>query len=216
MNQRQAVKRRYRSPLRDSQAAATRLRVIEAATRLFLDAGYGATSIDAIAQAAGVSRATVFATVGSKPALLKTAYDVAIVGDDEPIPLPERPESRAVRAEPDPRRYLERYAHLVMPLLARVAPMYEAVRGAASADPEVRPVWDKLQAERRLGAAHIVEDIAAKGGLRRGADREALADAVWVLIEPGPYHQLVNGRGWTAERYEAWLASRLVHELLDG
>jgi AcrR family transcriptional regulator len=214
MNQARDVKRRYQSPLRDAQAAATRVRVIDAATRLFLERGYGATSIDAVAAAAGVSRATIFATVGSKPALLKTAYDVALVGDDEPIPFPQRPESRAVRAEPDPRRYLERYSHLIVPLLARVAPMYEAVRGAASADPEVRPVWDKLQLERRIGASNIVGDVASKGGLGSDADPEALADAVWVLIEPSLYQQLVNGRGWSPDRYEAWLARALTHELL--
>src|SRR3954451_2289486 len=100
MNQANAVKRGYRSPLRDAQAAATRVRVIEAASALFLERGYGATSIDAIAEAAGVSRATVFATVGSRPALLKTPYAAPLFGDEEPIPFPLRPESQAVRAEP--------------------------------------------------------------------------------------------------------------------
>jgi hypothetical protein len=139
---------------------------------------------------------------------------VALVGDDEPIPFPERPESRSVRAEPDPGRYLDRYVELVLPLLARLAPMYEAVRGAASADPDMRPVWDKLQAERRIGAGNVVGDVAAKGGLRRDVEPEVLADAVWVLIEPSLYHQLVNRRGWTRDRYGAWLARLLKSELL--
>ena len=85
------VKRKtYRSPLRDSQAEETRLRVVTAAARLFIERGYGATSIDAIAEAAGVGRATVFTSVGGKAALLRLAYDIAIVGDDEPVPLPQR------------------------------------------------------------------------------------------------------------------------------
>jgi len=87
----QEVKRTYQSTLRGAQAQSTREAVIAAAGRLFSEQGYAATSIDDIAAAAGVSRATVFTSVGGKPKLLKTALDVAIVGDDEPVPLPERP-----------------------------------------------------------------------------------------------------------------------------
>jgi AcrR family transcriptional regulator len=208
------VKRPYRSPLRTAHAGQTRRAIIEAATRLFVETGYGASSIDAIALAAGVSRATVFAAVGSKAALLKMAYDVALVGDDEPVALPDRAASKAIRAEPDARRYLERYAALVSELGGRVAAVYEAVRGAASADPEVRPVWDKIQEERRIGAAHVVSDTASKGPLRDGLDAEAAADLVWVLIDPGLYHLLVNVRDWPPERHRDWLATSLQHELL--
>jgi AcrR family transcriptional regulator len=208
------VKRPYRSPLRAAHAGQTQRAIIDAATRLFVEIGYGATSIDAIAQAAGVSRATVFTAVGGKAALLKRAYDVALVGDDEPVSLPDRAASRAIRAEPDPRRYLELYAGLVADLGGRVAAVYEAVRGAASADPDVRPVWDKIQQERRIGAAHVVADTAAKGPLRDGIDAESAADIVWVLNDPGLYHLLVNVRGWPAERYREWLAASLQHELL--
>jgi AcrR family transcriptional regulator len=210
-----AVKRAYRSPLREAQAGQTRRVIVDAATRLFVEAGYGATSIDAVAEAAGVSRATVFAAVGSKAALLKTAYDVALVGDDEPVALPDRADSRAIRAEPDPYRYLEGYAGLLVELGGRVAAVYEAIRGAASADPEIRPVWEKIQQERRIGAAHVVADTAAKGPLRDGLDRESAADVVWVLNDPGLFHMLVNVRGWPPDRYRRWLAHSLQRELLS-
>ena len=214
MNNGTPVKRQYRSPRRTAQADRTRRAIVEAATRLFVDVGYGATSIDAIADMAGVSRATVFTAVGGKPQLLKRAYDVALVGDDAPVSLPDRADSRAIRAEPDPSRYLERYAGLVAELGGRVAAVYEAVRGAASADPEVRPVWDKIQQERRIGAAHVVADTASKGPLRDGIDPEGAADVVWVLNDPGLYHLLVNVRGWSAERYRDWVAASLQRELL--
>src|SRR6187402_1824438 len=142
MNSQPDVKRSYDSPLRKAQAAATRRAIIDAAATSFIQHGYVATSIETIAEAAGVSRATVFTSVGGKKALLKTAYDVALVGDDEPIPFPLRPASLAVRAEPDPIPYLAGYAGLVTDIDRRVAPIYEAVRGAASADPEVRDVFD--------------------------------------------------------------------------
>jgi AcrR family transcriptional regulator len=209
-----AVKRAYRSPLRKSHASHTQRTIVDAATRLFVDTGYGATSVDAIAVAAGVSRATVFAAVGGKAELLKRVYDVALVGDDRPVALPDRDEPRAIRAEPDPGRYLERYAGMLAELGGRVARVYEAVRGAASADPDVRPVWDKIQEERRIGATHVVADTASKGPLRAGIDEVAAADVVWVLNDPGLYHLLVNVRGWPVDRYRDWVASSLQHELL--
>jgi AcrR family transcriptional regulator len=125
-------------PLRSAKAAATRAGIIAAAGRLFTEQGYLGTSVQLIAAAAGVSRATVFNSVGGKAALLRAAYDVATVGDDAPVPLPQRPEALAIRAEPDPRRAIRRYAALVTGVSSRLAGIYEAFRSAAGVDPEVR------------------------------------------------------------------------------
>ena len=215
MNRSADVKRSYESPLRKAQAAATRRAIIDTASALFIERGYVATSIDAIAEAAGVSRATIFTSVGGKKALLKTAYDVALVGDDEPIPFPLRPASLAVRAEPDPRRFLIGYTGLVVDINVRLAPIYEAVRGAASADPEVRDVFEAIGTERRIGAVRVIGDLVAKGGsLRDGLDDQAAADVLWVLIDAGLFHLLVHRRDWTPERFEAWLAETMLRELL--
>jgi AcrR family transcriptional regulator len=214
MNSRPDVKRSYESPLRKAQAAATRRAIIDAAGVAFVEHGYVATSIEMIAEAAGVSRATVFTSVGGKKALLKKAYDVALVGDDEPIPFPLRPASLAVRAEPDPRRYLARYAGLVVDISSRLAPIYEAVRGAASADPEVRDVFEAIGTERRIGAGNVVRDLLAKGGiLRDGLDEEAAADILWVLIDAGLFH-LLHRRRWSRKRIQSWLAETMQQQLL--
>ncbi|MDQ2913592.1 MAG: TetR/AcrR family transcriptional regulator [Chloroflexota bacterium] len=208
------VKREYRSPLREASARATRAAIIGAATRLFVEQGYAATSVDAIAEAAGVSRATVFATFGGKAVLLKAAYDVALAGDDEPIPLPERPRSKAVQAEPDPARLLEGYAEILTDISGRLAPIYEAVRGGASADPEAREVWEKIQTERRIGGTNVVKLITARQALRKDLDRESAGDLVWVLNDPGLYFMLVHRRRWSAARFQAWLAQTLKTQLL--
>ena len=211
-----SVKREYRSPLREASARATRAAIIDAATRLFVEQGYAATSVEAIAIAAGVSRATVFTTFAGKAALLKAAYDVALVGDDEPIPLPDRPRSKAVQAEPDPARLLEGYAEILVEISGRLAPIYEAVRGGASADPEARQVWEKIQAERRIGGTNVVKLIAARRALRKDLDRDAAGDLVWVLNDPGLYFMLVHRRRWSAARFQAWLAETLKAQLLGG
>jgi AcrR family transcriptional regulator len=215
MNETSDVKRPYESPLRKAQAATTRRAIIEAASELFIERGYVATSIEAIAEAAGVSRATVFTSVGGKKTLLKTAYDVALVGDDEPIPFPLRPASIAVRAEPDPHRFLVGYTGLVVDINTRLAPIYEAVRGAASADPEVRDVFEAIGTERRVGAGRVIGDLIAKGGrLRLGLDAEEAADVLWILIDAGLFHLLVHQRRWSVPAFQAWLAGLIERELL--
>jgi len=192
--------------------------VIEAAWRLFAENGYAATSIEEVARAAGVSRATVFTSVGGKPALLKAAFDVALVGDDEPVSLPDRPESRAIRGEPDPRRYLALYAGLVAEMGGRLAPIAEAMRGAAGADADARELWVLHLSQRRVGAANVISDLLAKGGrLRAGLDAKRAADIVWILNDPGLYGLLVFRQGWTGTRFRDWLSDSLQRQLLvDG
>jgi AcrR family transcriptional regulator len=207
------VKRRYQSTLRGTHAQSTRKAVIAAAGRLFVERGYAATSIEEIAAAAGVSRATVFTSVGGKPKLLKTALDVAIVGDDEPLSLPERPRSKAIRAEPDPRKYLALYAELVTEMDGRLAGIHEAARGAAGVDPEARALWESQLAQHRQGAANVVGDLMRKGGIRPGLDPEAAADIVW-LLGPGAYYMLVHRRGWSPDRFQAWLTETFIRQLL--
>jgi AcrR family transcriptional regulator len=213
MNSKIEVKRPYKSTLRGTQAQSTREAVIAAAARLFVERGYAATSIEEIAAAAGVSRATVFTSVGGKPMLLKTALDVAIVGDDEPVPLPERPRSKAIRAEPDPRKYLALYAELVTEIDGRLAGIHEAVRGAAGVDPDARALWESHLAQHRRGAANVINDVVRKGGLRSDLDAESAADIVW-LLGPGTYHMLVHRRGWSPDRFQAWLTETFISQLL--
>lgn len=207
-------RRPYDSPLRQAQAAATRQAVIEAATRLFIERGFVATSVDEIARVAGVSRATVFASVGGKAELLKRAFDVALVGDDEPVPMPQRPWAQGVRQATTAGAMLDAYADLVLFLAGRVGAITEAIRGAASADAQAREVWVAVQEERRIGAANIVRFAIERGGIREGLDPEAAADVVWLLADPSLFVRLVTERGWTPRQYRDWLAVTLQAQLL--
>jgi len=206
--------RTYRSPRRAAQARETRRHLLEVSARLFAERGYVGTSFDAVAAAAGVGRATVFAHFPTKSALLKAAYDVTLVGDDEPVALPDRPESLAVRAEPDPARFLDGYAGIVTGVGRRLSPIYEAIRGAAHADPEAAVVWRTINDERRMGGRNVVAGIVGRNALRPGRDPGAAADIVYALADPGLYHLLVRQRGWTHKAYTAWLGEALKRELL--
>jgi AcrR family transcriptional regulator len=216
MNKRRDVKREYRSERRQAGAASTRLSIISAATSLFVELGYGPVSIDAIADEASVSRATVFNAVGGKASLLRAAYDVAIVGDDEPVPLPERPWARPVREAPDAYTMLTRYAHMITVVDDRVCDIYEVMRGAAGAHADVREHWDQIQEERRGGAANVVRMLQARGTLRAGLTRRSAADIVFVLIDPGLFHQLVRTRQWKTAAFESWLAETFHMQLLES
>lgn len=206
--------RAYSSPLRQAQAKSTRLAIIEAAAGLFAEKGYLATSMDDIAHAAGVARATIFTSVGGKPALLKAAFDVAIVGDDEPVALPDRPRSREVIADPDPYRHARGYAEIVAEIAGRLARLYDAARVAAAADPEAAELWSWMQGQRSHGARNFVRQSAEKGRLREGLDEKRAADIVFVLADPGVYRTLVLERGWPVERYRDWLVRSLQEQLL--
>ena len=201
-------------PARRAKARATRAAVIEAAGDLFVAKGYLGTSVQAIADKAGVSRATVFNSVGGKLPLLRAAFDVATVGDDEPIPLPQRPEAFAVRAEPDPRKAVAGYAAMVTGVSRRVVGIYEAFRCAAGVDPRVRVQWTQIQEERLGGAKGFVGILSAKGPLRHGLTREDAADLVWILIDASLYHRLVIERSWTTSRFQTWLGATMEAQLL--
>src|SRR3974390_3415475 len=130
------VKRAYDNSRRRAAATSARTRIIDAAAALFVERGYGATSIEDIAAAAGGSRATVFASAGAKPALLKAAFDATLAGDHTPVPMSQRPEAKAMEAEPDPGRMLDYYAEVATGRARRIAPRHPGVPPAAAAGPD--------------------------------------------------------------------------------
>ena len=144
-------KRVYRSDLREGQARATRRQIVDAASKLFAERGYAAATIDAVAQEAGVSRKTVFTSVGGKVEVMRLAYDWAITGDDEPVSMGSRPEVLALEQEPDSARVLERWAAMLSHQMARVAPMHAALRSAADVDPQAHELFEKVQDQRLAG-----------------------------------------------------------------
>jgi AcrR family transcriptional regulator len=217
MTKRRAVKRTYSSPLREEQARATRRALIDAAARLFADRGYVSVSVDAIAEAAGVGRATVFTAVGGKAQLLRSAYGDAFAraaGGGEGVPLVERPRGEVVHREKTARGYLAAYTALATDICIHLAKLNEAVREAAAFDDDARGMFETAYAERRRGADMIVRETEKRGPLRKGLDKKEAADAVWVLNDPSLFHALVNRCGWSPDRYREWLFEALVLQLL--
>jgi AcrR family transcriptional regulator len=206
--------RRYVSEVRDEQTRRTRRAIVAAARDLFLAQGYAATTIDAIAQAAHVSRRTVFNAVGGKVALLKLALDWAVAGDDEPVALEERPAVKAIQAERDPREALALWAGMVAGIAARVAPISEVLYAAADSDPEAAELLARGAEGRMYGATAFVSHLASLGGLAAGVSEQQAADLCWALMDGHLYHLLVTQRGWTTAGYAQWLSGSLAATLL--
>lgn len=212
----EVVKRDYRSDLRASQARETRRAIVAAAAELFVARGYGSTTVDAIASAARVSRKTVFTAVGGKAELLKLALDWAVTGDDAPISLAERADVDELLRGDDPAELLERWAKVLTGIDGRSAALHAALRVAADTEPEAHAVLTQSDGERLAGARHVVARMRTLGGLAPGLTARDAADIAWLLTDPVLYTRLVLQRGWSAQRFERWLAATLRTQLTSG
>ncbi len=207
--------RSYRSPLREEQARQTQRRILDAAHRLLLEQGYTATTMAAVAAAAGVSTQTVYKTFGTKPAMVKRLYDVTLVGDDKPVPFAERPEALALRAETDARRLLAGYARLGRGLVERLGPLLRVlVGGARAGDLELREFVDTINAERLIGSTQIVAHLAGMGALRPGLSEERARDAIWMLNSVEVWSLLTEQRGWSGKEYADWVGQAMADAVL--
>ena len=163
-----------------------------------------------------MSRKTVFTSVGNKAALLHFAYDYAMAGDDEPIPVIDRPELRRVIAEEDLRRQAEMVADFVTATNGRTSKLWMALRGAAEVDSEARQLYEKWEDERRVAMrSGPIPVFMERRALRPGLPPEIAADIMWTLIDPALYHRLVHRAGWTPAQFREWLAFTMRTQILD-
>jgi len=209
-----SVKRDYRSELRAAQAQETRRSIVAAATRLFVGAGYGATTIDAVADAAGVSRKTVFTAVGGKLDLLKLALDWAVAGDDQAVALSDRAAIRRWMDQADPRQVLDGLAGMLAEIGARVGALYGALEVAAGIDPAARELAEELQRRRLDDARKVVGPLRDMKALATDITYQEAVDLVWLAMDPALFDRLVRVRRWSTSRFKEWLASTLCRQLL--
>jgi AcrR family transcriptional regulator len=209
-----SVKRDYRSQLRAAQAQETRRSIVAAASRLFVEDGYGATTIDAVAEAAGVSRKTVFTAVGGKLDLLKVALDWAVAGDDRPVAVADRREMREVMVQDDPVALLQGCAHAMVAITGRVAGLAQALEVAAGMDPAARDLMEQGQRHRLDDARIVIDRLRALNALTSNLTYDEAVDLVWLAIDPVLFDRLVRVRGWSTSRFEEWLAQHLIVQLI--
>jgi AcrR family transcriptional regulator len=209
-----SVKRSYSSVRRQAQARETRRSILDAARELFVTSGYSATSIQAISERAGVAVQTVYAVFGTKRELLRQLMETAITGDDEPGPITERPEALTVAAEPDARRRAQLDAAMSRSITERVGPIVRVAEEAAASDPELAAMMEAVKAARRHEMIAAATMLAGPDGLR--VDQHEAAATLYVLYSPHVAHMLMGDHGWSAERYENWLARMILQTVIQG
>ena len=206
--------RRYDSPRRREQAAATRGAILEAAQRLFERQGYAATTMAAIAAEAGVALKTVYVAFETKSGVLRALWHLLLRGDEADVPIGERDWYRQVVAEPDPERKLRLGAHNARLVKERAAAIMDVIRQGAPADPDIETLWNRIQTDFYDNQRVIVESLHKMKALRPGLDVTSATDILWTLNHPDLWQLLVVQRGWTPERYEKWFADTVTDQLL--
>lgn len=198
---------------REARAWRTRRRIAETALRLFLDAGYIRTTIDAIAGAAGVSSATIYQTFGTKQAILGAALDISIAGDAEPKALLEREWVQHARTLRDAEQRLRLIVARTSEVAARTAPIKEVMRDAAAVDPAIRELIAQDHRRRRRTQETLVRIILDVPQGQQARVRAA-TDTYFALCSSDSHQLMVVQLGWTYERWQEWLLRQLGRELL--
>lgn len=208
-------RRRYESPRRRLQAQQTRGAILDAAQELFTDQGYAATTMPAIAARAGIALKTVYLAFGTKAGVLHALWDVRLGGDDQPIPIVDRPWYRQLLQVDDPHTLLRTAARQSRLTKDRAGEVMRIVRDAAFTDPTIADLWERIETEFRTvlhGFAHRLDELAA---LAAGMDVTTATDILWTLNHPDLWRLLVRERGWTPEEWETWFGDTAIEQLLQ-
>jgi AcrR family transcriptional regulator len=188
--------------------------VIDAARTLFLERGYGATTIDAISALSDVPPATVYRLFSSKRGILKALLDISIAGDDDAGPMADRPPVRSLLADPNPKDMVAGFVGIAAQVNSRTAAIYRILVSAAASDPDAATLLDDLTRQRQEGQGRVARALARARALRPTLRERDAGDIIHALVSPEVYGLLVVDRGWPPERYETWLTETLVDQLL--
>ncbi len=201
------ARRKYDSSRRQADAGARHHRIVEEATKLFLDNGFAATSISDIAEAAEVSAQTIYATFGSKAGVLARAIDVALVGDYEELPAFDR-------APPlqDATDFVA-YGDFLRKINERVAPLIRVMEQSAATDPTLAELRSALVERIRSDCRRWIALMDPKA-LRPGLSEEQAADVMAVMQSPNVYTSFTMDAGWSPQQYGRWIADALPQLLL--
>jgi AcrR family transcriptional regulator len=201
---------------RADKARQTRRRITCAARDLFVEHGYGATTLQDVADRAGVAVQTIYFTFGNKRSLLKEVVDTSIAGDDQPIATLDRAWFRDALAAGTAAAALRQHIQGAGQVIARFAPIIEVLRTATSIDPEITGLWPQDVDMRFTVQAAAARALMAKPGARAGVSAEHAADLLYGVLSPELYLLYVRDRGWTHGQWGQWVYDTLRSQLCDG
>jgi hypothetical protein len=156
----------------------------------------------------------VYRLFSSKLGILKALLDVSVGGDDQDTPMLDRPEVRALLSGEDPKDQLAGFAALVGDVMARVGPIHRILADAARSDQDAASLLAEIARQRHEGQRRLARSLAHSGTLRPGLHERDAGDIIHALASPEVYGLLVSDRAWSDERYQKWLRSILIDQLL--
>jgi AcrR family transcriptional regulator len=210
------VTRSYRSVSREALAEQTRSRIVATAREMLLAEGLSAMKMSELAKAANVSPQTIYNSIGGKADVVKAVWDVTLAGDEEPIPMSERPAFQAVIEATDVDAYARAYASWSRDIYVRVGRLLGMILAdGAAGDPEVIGFLNTVDRERRIGNTHGLDTLVQCGAVPSGERLERIIDGVWTLTAPEVYDRLVRQCGWSAHEFEYWLSRQLKAAVTD-
>ena len=205
-------RRRYDSSGRQAQRRRSREAILDAAQRQFLEGGYAATTVAAVAAEAGVSVETIYKAYGGKSGLVRAIYDRGLAGPD-PVPAYRRADEIRER-ERDPRVIMETWGTIASEVAAVVSPVTRLVRAAAAADPDMAALLQAHHDRREARARHHADFLKRRGYLREGVSLAQATDVIWTCTSDELYDLLVTQRGWSTGRFATFLADFMITALL--
>jgi len=205
-------KRRYDSSGRQAQARRNQQAILDAAQRQFLQGGYAATTIAAVAAEAGVSVETIYKAFGGKPGLVRAIYQRGLAGQ-QPVPAFQRADAMRER-ETDPETIMRHWGALVSEVSSVVSPIARLVRAAADSDPDMAALLKASNDTREQRARHHARFLKQRGYLRQGISLAQATDILWTCTSDELYDLLVVQRGWSLPRFARWLADYMIATLL--
>lgn len=201
---------------RAERSRLTREKIVTAARELFIAQGYGATSLQEVADRAGVAVQTVYFVFRNKRALFQDVVDTTIAGDAEPVATMNRDWFRDACAELTAQRQLLAHVRGVREILGRVAPIMPVIATASATDPEIAAEWTSDPDPRYVVQRAAAEELVRKPGMLAGVAADRAADLLYALLSPELYLVLVRDRGWTPDAWEEWARTTLTAQLCDG
>jgi AcrR family transcriptional regulator len=193
------------------KAAQTRGRILEAAYRLFCAGGYEATTMQIVAEAAGVAVQTVYFIFGTKARLLAEVESRMVLGGVSSEQSGQRPWVARMQQETDPRRLVALFVEATADVLSRISPFVAALGPALPSDPQSVVARDRGRDEF-FGI--VIDRLAALRSLREGLTPSRGLDIIRVVNTVEAYADLTTHRGWTVVEWKQWLTNLLCVQLL--
>ena len=203
--------RTYDASGRRERAERQHAATLDVARGRFLEHGYAATTVESIADVAGISAATIYKSYGGKVGLVRALCEAALAGEG---PVPAEVRSNALRSAGDATAVIDAWGRLVAEVSPLVSPLLLLLQQAAVLDAEARALHDELDRARLTRMADNARHLVATGQLRPGATSREVRDVLWTCSSPELYDLLVVRRGWTRARFGRFVADTMRGALL--